>query len=126
MRVVTVVFFMFFTLRAFGGESMLEATPYTQVQQKIGQGKPAFLEVGSDSCRSCKIMGSMLSRVTQQHPEYPVYFINVKREREAASLLKIMMIPTQIIYDKEGKEVYRHIGVLSEDELSDLFVRYQF
>ncbi|MFT7879747.1 MAG: thioredoxin family protein [Sulfurimonas sp.] len=68
----------------------------------------------------------MLYRVTQEHPEYPLYFINVKKEREVASRLNIMMIPTQIIYDKAGKEVYRHIGMLSKDELSDLFVRFQF
>ncbi len=36
-----------------------------------------------------------------------------------------MMIPTQIIYDKEGKEVYRHIGALEAHELSKLFESYK-
>lgn len=126
MKSIIAVFLMFFTSAAFGDEHTLEETSYKEVQQRIGKGQPSFLEVGSDSCRSCKIMGSMLYSITQEHPEYPIYFINVKKEREAAFHLKIMMIPTQIIYDKEGTEVYRHIGLLGEDELRQLFITYQF
>lgn len=105
---------------------MLKETQYKYVEQSIGKGKPYFLEVGSDSCRSCKIMGSMLEEVKQKNPEYNIYFINVKKEREAARKLKVMMIPTQIIYDKDGKEVYRNIGVLSNSELTELFNKYNF
>lgn len=40
--------------------------------------------------------------------------------------LEIRLIPTQIIYDKDGREVYRHIGVLSSDVLNNLFEVYKF
>jgi thioredoxin 1 len=126
MRSIITVFLFCFTSAAFGEEYTLKESPYKEVQQHIGKGQPVFLEVGAESCRSCKVMGSMLYRVRQEHPEYPIYFVNVKKEREAASHLKIMMIPTQIIYDREGKERYRHIGRLSEDELRQLFITYQF
>ena len=94
--------------------------------ESIGKGKPSFVEVGSDSCHSCKVMSRLLYKTTQKYPEYNIYFINVKKERDAALDLKIMMIPTQIIYDKNGKEVYRHIGLLSDEELAKLFITYQF
>ncbi|MDM5271741.1 thioredoxin family protein [Sulfurovum sp. zt1-1] len=126
MRFIITVFLMFFASVAFGEDNMLQESVYTQVQHNIGKGKPTFLEVGSDSCHSCKVMSRMLYETTQKHPEYNIYFINVKKERDAASELKIMMIPTQIIYDKNGKEVYRHIGLLSDDELEKLFINYQF
>ena len=126
MKLIVAVFLLFFTSMTFAEEHMIKESPYKQVQQSIGKGRPYFLEVGSDTCRSCKIMGSMLHKITQEHPEYNIYFINVKKEREAASILNIMMIPTQIIYDKEGKEVYRHIGLLSDDELTQLFTTYKF
>lgn len=126
MKFIVAVFLLFFTSMTFAEEHMIKESPYKQVQQSIGKGKPYFLEVGSNSCRSCKIMGSRLHQITQEHPEYNIHFINVQKERDAASILKIMMIPTQIIYDKEGKEVYRHIGLLSEDELVQLFITYQF
>ncbi|UPT78576.1 thioredoxin family protein [Sulfurovum sp. XGS-02] len=126
MKLIVAVFLLFFTTMTFAEEHMIKESPYKQVQQSMGNGKPYFLEVGSDSCRSCRIMGSMLYKITQEHPEYNIHFINVKKEREIASILKIMMIPTQIIYNKEGKEVYRHIGLLSDDELAQLFITYQF
>ena len=105
---------------------MLRATPYKFVQKAIGKGKPHFLEVGSESCHSCKIMGKQLYRIKQKNPAYNIEFVNVKREREAAYKLQIRMIPTQIIYDAKGDEVYRHIGLLSEKELDALFIKYNF
>ncbi|MFT7860163.1 MAG: thioredoxin family protein [Sulfurimonas sp.] len=126
MKRVLAVVFMLMSSAVFASEHMLQASLYKDVQQGIGQGKPYFLEVGSESCHSCKVMGGLLYKMTQKHPHYSIYFIDVKREREAASMLKVMMIPTQIIYDKNGKEVYRHIGVLSKEEVEKLFRVYQF
>jgi len=114
------------SLHAMQGRPMLEETPYEQVKVLIAKGNPIFLEVGSDTCRSCRVMGKMLYAVSQDHPNYTIKFINVKKEREVAKELKIMMIPTQLIYDANGKEVYRHIGVLEETELNELLKKYSF
>ncbi|AKF25053.1 hypothetical protein YH65_06340 [Sulfurovum lithotrophicum] len=103
---------------------MLQETPFAQVSKQIGKGKNVMLEVGSDSCRSCQVMGRRLHMVKLEHPEYPIFFVNVKKEREAAYKLKIQMIPTQIILDGNGKEVYRHVGVLKMDELDALLKQY--
>ncbi len=126
MKLIITVFLVFCVSMAFGEDHMLTESSYNQIKQSIGKGQSYFLEVGSDSCHSCKVMGDMLYKIVQEHPTYNIHYINVKKEREAATDLKIMMIPTQIIYDKEGKEVYRHIGLLSEDELVQLLTRYQF
>lgn len=107
-------------------EPTLKESEYKYVASSIGKGKPYFLELGADSCRSCQIMGSMLYRVKEQNPLYNIHFINVKRERAIAQKLQIRMIPTQIIYNKDGEEVYRHIGVLATDELNKLFQKYHF
>ncbi|EQB34273.1 hypothetical protein M947_11590 [Sulfurimonas hongkongensis] len=117
---------MFFTFEAFAQEHMLKESQYKYVKQSIGKGKAYFLEVGSDSCNSCQIMSGMLYKITQKHPEYNIHFINVKKERQAAFDLKVRMIPTQIIFDKNGKEVYRNIGVLSASELTGLFDKFSF
>ena len=124
MKLFTTIL-MLFTFEAFA-QGMLKESQYKYVEQSIGKGKTFFLEVGSDSCQSCKIMSTMLYKITQKHPEYNIYFINVKKERQAAFDLKVRMIPTQIIFDKNGEEVYRHIGVLSNSELTELFNKYNF
>ena len=126
MKLLIGVFLILFVFEAVAEEHMLKESKYKYVEMSIGKGQPYFLEVGSDSCQSCQIMGGRLYKVTQKHPEYNIHFINVKKEREAAFELNIRMIPTQIIYDKNGKEVYRHIGLLSSDELNNLFKEYLF
>lgn len=119
---------LFFTLLLIvtcnANEPMLQETPYKYVASSIGHGKVFFLEVGSDSCYSCQMMGKMLYKVKQNHPEYQIHFINVKKERNAAYELSIRMIPTQIIYNARGKEVYRHIGPLDTKELYTLLEKY--
>jgi thioredoxin 1 len=105
-------------------EPMLKATPFAVVAQQIGKGKNVLLEVGSDSCRSCQKMGRLLYQVKQAHPAYPIYFVDVRHEREAAYRLKIQMIPTQLVFDGRGREIYRHIGMLSPKELETLLQRY--
>lgn len=126
MRLFIITILTLFAFEALAGEHMLKETQYKYVKQSIGKGKPYFLEVGAESCRSCQVMSDMLYKVTQQHPAYNIHFINVKKEREVAYELNVRMIPTQIIYDKDGKEVYRHIGVLSNSELNGLFNKYSF
>ncbi len=115
-----------FTCSLFSAELMLKETQYKYVKESIGKGQAHFVEVGSDTCKSCQIMGKMLYKVTQKHPSYNINFVNVKKERDAAYALNVRMIPTQIIFDKKGKEVYRHVGVLASDELNELFNTYKF
>ncbi len=120
------ILLLLLSLNATAAEQMLQESQYRYVQMSIGKGKPFFLEVGAESCHSCVVMGKMLYKIVKKHPEYNIHFINVQKERNAAYELKVRMIPTQIIFDKNGKEVYRHIGVLSSDELNKLFQTYSF
>jgi len=103
---------------------MLKATPYEEVAKAIGKGKATLLEVGSDSCHSCQIMGKLLYKAKQEHPDYNIYFINVKEERDVAFKLKIQMIPTQILLDANGSEIDRHVGLLEKEDLDAIFEQY--
>ena len=123
-KIVILLAVLLWTNLYAAGRPMLEETAFAEVSKQIGAGKAVFLEVGSDSCRSCRVMGKLLYTVKQEHPEYPIYFVNVKKEREAAVKLKIQMIPTQIVLDGKGTEVFRHVGILSPDELNALLEKY--
>jgi len=126
MKLVMIFIATLFMFNAIADEPMLKESQFKYVKQSIGKGKPYFLEIGSDSCYSCQIMGRMLYKVVQKHPEYNIHFINVKKERNAAYSLQVRMIPTQIIYDKNGNEVYRHIGILSTNQVKSLLHKYSF
>ena len=126
MKLFALLLSFIFTSQLFAEAPMLRATPYKYVQSAIGKGKPHFVELGSDSCHSCQIMGRELYKLKQKNPSFNIEFINVKQEREAAYDFKIRMIPTQIIFDATGKEVYRHIGLLGSKELEKLFKTHNF
>ena len=112
------------TANLFANEPMLKATPYQEVAKAIGKGKATLLEVGSDSCHSCQIMGKLLYKEKKEHPDYNIYFINVKEERDVAFKLKIQMIPTQIFLDANGSEIDRHVGILEKEDLDAIFEEY--
>jgi len=126
MKYILLFLLTFFSTSLLAEDLMLRETPYKYVEAAIGKGKPHFVEFGSDSCHSCKIMGKQLYNIKKSNPSYNIEFVNVKHEREAAYKFKIRMIPTQIIFDASGKEVYRHIGLLSSQELHQLFTSYKF
>jgi len=123
MKILWILLALTFTATA-QGRPMLKETPYAQVKDLIGKGKPYFLEIGSDSCGSCRVMGKMLYAIKENNPKLNIYFINVQAEREVANALKITMIPTQLIFDAQGAEVYRHIGKLEEAELELILTKY--
>ncbi len=126
MKFLLLVFITLSSLTLMADEPMLRATPYKFVQETIGKGKPHFVEFGSDSCSSCQIMGRKLYKIKKTNQAYNIEFVNVKKERQAAYEFKIRMIPTQVVFDQNGKEVYRHIGVLRDDELENIFNTYKF
>ena len=97
---------------AFASEPMLEATSFVKVLREIPKHKKTFIEVGSEHCHACQKMGKLLYKIKQEHPDYPIFFVDVSKEREAAYRMQVRMIPTQIVVDSQGNEVYRHIGVL--------------
>jgi len=126
LKKVMLLLLLTFSFSAFADEPMLHETAFSIVQESMGKGKPNFVEVGSESCHSCKVMGKMLYKVAKKYPSYNISFVNVKKERQAAYDLKIRMIPTQLIFDKDGREVYRHVGVLATNDLLELFKTYKF
>lgn len=102
----------------------LAPTPYSKAKQEIGKGKAVMLEVGSTMCSACKEMGELLFIQMKQNPNRKIFFVNVGEERDAAFALKVRMIPTQIVYDGNGKEVARHIGGFTAEELKKFLAKH--
>jgi len=46
-----------------------------------------------------------------------IVFIDVWKDKEPAKRFGIRAIPTQIFFNKEGKEVYRHTGFMGEADI---------
>lgn len=85
-----------------------------------------FLEFGAMGCVSCRTMEGVMKQVKSLYPQkVNVVFMNALQP-ESQLLMKyygIAAIPTQILLDREGKEYFRHDGVISVEDLGKEFQR---
>lgn len=81
---------------------------------------PTLIELGAKKCIPCKTMAPIIEKLDKEYKGvFNVKFIDVwLPENEAeAKKYKIEIIPTQIFLDKDGKELWRHIDVISEEDI---------
>lgn len=97
-------------------------TQFESVKTKIGK-ENMVLEIGASSCKSCIQMKKLIAQVQNDIPNLPIHIIDVYDDMNAFSFFNIKMIPTQVVINAKGQEVYRHIGVLSRQELLNLVER---
>ena len=81
-------------------------------------GKPALFEFGAGYCVSCKDMEKVMAELTTTHSDQVDFrMVYVDKEKPLFDQYKIMLIPTQVFLDASGKEVERHIGALTKEEV---------
>jgi thioredoxin 1 len=86
------------------------------------KGMVTLVDLGAASCIPCKMMAPILDKLEKRYQgKAAVIFIDLRYEREAAQRFGIRAIPTQIFFDKTGKEVYRHVGFMSEQAIVTQF-----
>jgi thioredoxin 1 len=79
---------------------------------------PRLVDLGADKCIPCKLMAPILSELKlEQAGCLEVEFVDVWKSPEAAKPYKISLIPTQIFYDANGKELFRHEGFYSKGDI---------
>lgn len=93
------------------------AGPRAEVEAATAKGTPVFLDAGSDHCIPCKQMVPVIDALKKKYAgKVAVVFVDVENEMSYVSRLGVTMIPTQIMYDRSGKEVGRHVGAMTQDE----------
>ena len=81
-------------------------------------GKPALYEFGAGYCVSCKDMEKVMAELTTTHSDQVEFrMVYVDKEKPLFEQYKIMLIPTQVFLDASGKEVDRHVGPLTKEEV---------
>lgn len=88
--------------------------------QHIKKNKVTFLEVGSESCYSCQIMGKKLEDVKNKKTNFNVIFVDVYKDAQALKEFDVKVIPTQIIVNNNSEEIFRHVGVLDKKKILKL------
>lgn len=82
------------------------------------RGLPRMLDLGADKCIPCKEMAPILVELRKEYDgKAAIEFIDVWKNPSAAEPYGARIIPTQIFFDRSGKEVWRHEGFLAKDEI---------
>ena len=79
---------------------------------------PRIVDVGADKCIPCIRMAPELEKLKKEYAGVlEVEFVDVWKKPQAAEPYKVRVIPTQIFYDASGKEIDRHLGFISKDDI---------
>ena len=74
-----------------------------------------MVDIGSTSCIPCKMMEPVLENLTKEYQgRAAILFVDVKKDMATARKYDIRAIPTQVFFDKSGKEFWRHAGFLDQ------------
>jgi len=98
------------------------APPSQQAVDIPVKGTPTMVDLGANECVPCKMMVPVLEKVEKKYQgKAAIVFIDVWKDKEPAKQFGIRAIPTQIFFDKDGKEVHRHEGFMSEADIDRVF-----
>lgn len=79
---------------------------------------PKLLDLGAGKCIPCKKMAPILDELKEEYAgTFDVEFIDVWKTPEVAKQYGVQQIPTQIFFDSEGKELFRHAGFFSKENI---------
>jgi len=85
-------------------------------------GKPTLVNFSVIGCcdRTYPIVQELQS---EYNGRVNVIFVNIEEEEILSDLYGVTSIPVQMLFDKDGKEVFRHTGFLPKDRLVAEFAK---
>lgn len=82
------------------------------------KGMVTLVDLGATKCIPCKMMAPIMEELEKEYEgKASIVFIDVWEHRDQVQKFGIRAIPTQIFYDKEGKEVNRHEGFMDKESI---------
>lgn len=81
-------------------------------------GLPKLVDLGADRCVPCKAMAPILEGLKREFAgRMDVEFIDVWKDPDAGKAYGVELIPTQIFYDGNGRELFRHQGFYGREDI---------
>jgi thioredoxin 1 len=83
-----------------------------------GAALPKLVDLGAGKCIPCKMMAPILEELKGEcKGRFDVVFVDVWENPKAGEPYGIKLIPTQIFFDAKGKELFRHEGFFSKEDI---------
>jgi thioredoxin 1 len=110
---------LFLLLLCFPGVSRSADTSSTASEIPV-KDTVTMVDIGAKKCIPCKMMAPILEELKKEYGstgKAAIFFIDVWENPNEGRKFGIKSIPTQIFYDQEGKEVYRHEGFMDKNSI---------
>lgn len=79
---------------------------------------PRMVDLGADNCVPCKMMAPILAELKKEYSHsFSTHFIDVWENPAAGRQFGVRVIPTQIFYNADGRELFRHEGFMSKEDI---------
>ncbi len=91
-----------------------------QFEEEITNEKIVLVDFYADWCGPCKMLAPILEQISEENPEIKIIEVNVDEYSDKAKDYNILSIPTLVLMEK-GKEKKRLVGLVSKEEILELF-----
>lgn len=82
------------------------------------KGMVTMVDIGAKECIPCKMMAPIMEELEKEYKgKAAIIFIDVWKNKNEGKKFGIRAIPTQIFYNKDGKEVSRHEGFMDKKSI---------
>jgi len=82
-------------------------------------GMVTMVDLGAKKCVPCKMMAPILEELEKEYKDRAaIVFIDVWVNPDDGKKFGIRIIPTQIFFDAEGKEMLRHEGFFDKESIA--------
>ncbi|MDD3095183.1 MAG: thioredoxin family protein [Candidatus Neomarinimicrobiota bacterium] len=99
-------------------ESKVKSTANTSVN--TSEKLPKMVDFKSPTCPPCRAMEPILAELAVEYDhafELELVDVSLPENRDRAIQNSIQYIPTQIFYDPDGKQIFRHTGYYSKQDI---------
>ena len=118
LLIVAVGVIVFLKEKSRDSETVVTANPRQALAKWTSSSLPKLIDLGADKCIPCKMMAPTLVELRKEYAGiFEVVFIDVWKNPSAGKEFGIKIIPTQIFFDASGKELYRHQGFISKEDI---------
>ncbi|MBU0729603.1 MAG: thioredoxin family protein [Proteobacteria bacterium] len=92
------------------------ATQADDIALLVNTDKVTMVNFGSEKCLPCRMMTPVINKLKKEYAgKASILYIDIYENRNIARKYGISTVPTQIFYDKQGLEVFRHIGFFDHE-----------
>lgn len=91
----------------------------------LQSGRPMLVDFGSNSCLPCRQLRPVLKEIKAENSDrLEVLILDVYRYKDLAAKFKVQVIPTLVLFDASGNEVFRGQGFMPKEAIIEQMKKF--